>query len=52
MQDKMAATDAMKSTCNVIGNNDMLKPFAREYFSFKESKLKFSFSQPGPIEGV
>jgi len=29
-----------------------LKPSARAYFSFTESKLKFSFPQPGPIEGV
>jgi len=29
-----------------------IKPSARAYFSFKESKLKFSFPQPGPIEGV
>jgi elongation factor 3 len=29
-----------------------IKPQARAYFSFKESKLKFSFPQPGPIEGV
>jgi len=27
-------------------------PEARTYFSFSESKLKFSFPQPGPIEGV
>merc|ERR1712106_453301 len=29
-----------------------IKPSARAYFSFSESKLKFSFPQPGPIEGV
>jgi elongation factor 3 len=29
-----------------------IKPSARSYFSFKESKLKFSFPQPGPIDGV
>lgn len=29
-----------------------IKPSARAYFSFTESKLKFSFPQPGPIEGV
>uniref|UniRef100_A0A7S4NAU4 ABC transporter domain-containing protein n=1 Tax=Odontella aurita TaxID=265563 RepID=A0A7S4NAU4_9STRA len=29
-----------------------LKPSARAYFSFTESKLKFKFPQPGPIEGV
>jgi len=29
-----------------------LKPAARAYFTFTESKLKFSFPQPGPIEGV
>jgi len=29
-----------------------LKPSARAYFSFTASKLKFSFPQPGPIEGV
>jgi len=29
-----------------------LKPSARAYFSFTESKLKFSFPQPGPIDGV
>jgi len=29
-----------------------IKPEARAYFSFKESKLKFSFPQPGNIEGV
>mmetsp|Transcript_11588 Transcript_11588/g.14380 ORF Transcript_11588/g.14380 Transcript_11588/m.14380 type:complete len:1038 (+) Transcript_11588:101-3214(+) len=29
-----------------------VKPQARAYFSFKESKLKFHFPQPGPIEGV
>lgn len=29
-----------------------LNPEARAYFSIKESKLKFSFPQPGPIEGV
>lgn len=27
-------------------------PEARAYFSIKESKLKFRFPQPGPIEGV
>lgn len=27
-------------------------PDARAYFSIKESKLKFKFPQPGPIEGV
>jgi len=29
-----------------------LHPSARAYFTFTESKLKFSFPQPGPIEGV
>jgi len=29
-----------------------VKPSARSYFSLKASKLKFSFPQPGPIEGV
>jgi len=29
-----------------------IKPAARAYFSFTESKLKFKFPQPGPIEGV
>jgi len=29
-----------------------IKPSARAYFSFTASKLKFSFPQPGPIEGV
>jgi len=29
-----------------------IKPEARAYFSFTESKLKFRFPQPGPIEGV
>merc|ERR1711957_32529 len=29
-----------------------IRPAARAYFSFKASKLKFSFPQPGPIEGV
>jgi len=29
-----------------------MKPSARAYFSFTESKLKFRFPQPGPIEGV
>jgi len=29
-----------------------IKPSARAYFSITESKLKFSFPQPGPIEGV
>jgi len=29
-----------------------LHPSARAYFTFSESKLKFSFPQPGPIEGV
>jgi elongation factor 3 len=29
-----------------------IKPAARSYFDFKESKLKFRFPQPGPIEGV
>ena len=29
-----------------------IKPSARSYFSLKESKLKFKFPQPGPIEGV
>jgi elongation factor 3 len=29
-----------------------IKPAARSYFSFSESKLKFRFPQPGPIEGV
>merc|ERR1712176_1267366 len=28
------------------------KPAARAYFSFSESKLKFKFPQPGPIEGI
>jgi elongation factor 3 len=27
-------------------------PEAKSYFSIKESKLKFTFPQPGPIEGV
>jgi len=29
-----------------------VKPSARSYFSFTESKMKFKFPQPGPIEGV
>jgi elongation factor 3 len=29
-----------------------LKPSARAYFSFTESKMKFRFPQPGAIEGV
>jgi elongation factor 3 len=29
-----------------------VNPDARAYFSIKESKLKFKFPQPGPIEGV
>merc|ERR1712127_187291 len=29
-----------------------IKPSARSYFSFTEGKMKFSFPQPGPIEGV
>eukprot|EP00549_Striatella_unipunctata_P000256 CAMPEP_0118684600 /NCGR_PEP_ID=MMETSP0800-20121206/6744_1 /TAXON_ID=210618 ORGANISM="Striatella unipunctata, Strain CCMP2910" /NCGR_SAMPLE_ID=MMETSP0800 /ASSEMBLY_ACC=CAM_ASM_000638 /LENGTH=1039 /DNA_ID=CAMNT_0006581345 /DNA_START=62 /DNA_END=3181 /DNA_ORIENTATION=+ len=29
-----------------------IRPSARSYFSLKESKLKFKFPQPGPIEGV
>ena len=29
-----------------------LKPSARAYFSFRESKLKFRFPQHGPIDGV
>lgn len=29
-----------------------LNPDAKAYFSIKESKLKFKFPQPGPIEGV
>lgn len=29
-----------------------IRPSARAYFSFKESKLKFRFPQPGPIDGV
>jgi len=29
-----------------------IKPAARAYFSFTESKLKFRFPQPGPIEGI
>merc|ERR1712176_316295 len=29
-----------------------IKPQARAYFTFKASKLKFSFPQPGVIEGV
>jgi len=29
-----------------------IKPSARSYFSFTASKLKFSFPQPGPIDGV
>jgi len=29
-----------------------IKPSARAYFSFTESKLKFKFPQPGTIEGV
>jgi elongation factor 3 len=28
------------------------KPAARAYFSFSESKLKFRFPQPGPIDGI
>lgn len=38
-----------------VGNLDefvKIKPSARAYFSFTESKLKFKFPQPGPIEGV
>merc|ERR1719424_56727 len=27
-------------------------PEARSYFELKESKLKFTFPQPGPLEGV
>jgi len=40
---------------NYKGNLDefvKIKPSARAYFSFTESKLKFKFPQPGPIEGV
>jgi elongation factor 3 len=40
---------------NFKGNLDdfvKLHPEARSYFSFKESKLKFKFPQPGNIEGV
>jgi len=40
---------------NFKGNlDDFVKshPEARSYFSFKESKLKFKFPQPGNIEGV
>ena len=29
-----------------------LNPEAKAYFSIRESKLKFTFPQPGPIEGV
>jgi ATPase components of ABC transporters with duplicated ATPase domains len=29
-----------------------IKPQVRAYFNFTESKLKFKFPQPGPIEGV
>jgi elongation factor 3 len=29
-----------------------IKPSARSYFSFTESKMKFKFPQPGPIEGA
>merc|ERR1712127_200884 len=29
-----------------------IKPSARSYFSFTEGKMKFSFPQPGPIDGV
>lgn len=29
-----------------------LNPSAQQYFSIKESKLSFTFPQPGPIEGV
>jgi len=29
-----------------------INPDAKAYFSIKESKLKFKFPQPGPIEGV
>merc|ERR1719343_1425071 len=29
-----------------------IKPAARAYFSFTESKMKFKFPQPGPIEGI
>jgi len=29
-----------------------VRPSARAYFTFAASKLKFSFPQPGPIEGV
>merc|ERR1712115_549618 len=38
-----------------MGNLDefvKIKPSARSYFSFTESKIKFKFPQPGPIEGV
>jgi len=40
---------------NYKGNLDefvKLKPSARAYFSISESKMKFKFPQPGPIEGV
>eukprot|EP00571_Detonula_confervacea_P010678 CAMPEP_0172308082 /NCGR_PEP_ID=MMETSP1058-20130122/8787_1 /TAXON_ID=83371 /ORGANISM="Detonula confervacea, Strain CCMP 353" /LENGTH=1039 /DNA_ID=CAMNT_0013020431 /DNA_START=113 /DNA_END=3232 /DNA_ORIENTATION=+ len=40
---------------NYKGNLDefvKIKPSARAYFSFTESKLKFTFPQPGNIEGV
>jgi len=40
---------------NFKGNLDefvKIKPSARSFFSFSESKLKFRFPQPGPIEGV
>lgn len=29
-----------------------IRPSARAYFSLRESKLKFKFPQPGPIDGV
>jgi len=38
-----------------VGNLDefvKIKPQARSYFSFTESKLRFRFPQPGVIEGV
>ncbi|KAL7536765.1 hypothetical protein ACHAXR_007377 [Thalassiosira sp. AJA248-18] len=40
---------------NYKGNLDefvKIKPSARSYFSITESKMKFKFPQPGPIEGV
>ena len=42
----------LKHTKGNLDNYISKNPDARAFFSIKESKLKFKFPQPGPIEGV